>query len=472
MLKLPLSPVRFAAEDKLMENTHGANDAQYLKMTGTPVNKLILSLSVPTVISMLVTALYNTADTFFVAKLGTSATGAVSIVFSLMALIQAVGFTVGSGAGSLVSRLLGQKQNDRANEIASSGIFAGLFFGTLITVLGLIFLDPIMLLLGSTDTILPYARDYARYILIAAPAMNASFVLNFILRSEGRAKFAMVGIAAGGILNIALDPLLIFTFNMGIAGAAIATGISQLVSFVILLSVFFRGKSITKLSVKHAFTYMKGYWEILKIGFPSFCRQGLASIASILLNREAAVYGDAVVAAYSIVLKLFMLVFSAFLGFGQGFQPVAGYNYGAKLYDRVRASYRFTLILGTVVMTGLGLLFYIFAPQLISLFISDDPAVLEVGVYALRIQCFTMPVVPSIVATNMLFQSTGFAGKSTFLSSARQGVFFVPLILVLPRFFGLDGILFTQPGADYLTAACSIPMAIAFFKKLQKAKSQ
>lgn len=449
-----------------MENTHSAHETQHEKMVGTPVNKLILSLSVPTIVSMMITALYNTADTFFVAKLGTSATGAVSIVFSLMAVIQAVGFTVGSGAGSLVSRLLGEKKNERANEIASAGLFAGLFFGTLITVLGLVFLDEIMLLLGSTKTILPYARDYARYILISAPFMNASFVLNFILRSEGRAKFAMIGIAAGGIINIALDPLLIFTFKMGIAGAAVATGVSQFISFSILLSLFLRGKSITRLAVKRMFSYMRGYWDILKIGFPSFCRQGLASLSSILLNREAAVYGDAVVASYSIVLKLFMLVFSAFLGFGQGFQPVAGYNYGAMRYDRVRASYRFTLFIGTAVMTGLGVLFYIFAPQLITLFISDDPAVLEVGVYALRIQCFTMPVVPSIVATNMLFQSTGFAGKSTFLSSARQGIFFVPLILILPRLFGLNGILFTQPGADYLTAACSIPMAIAFFKKL------
>ena len=314
------------------------DQAQFIKMTETPVHKLITSLAIPTIIIMLVTAIYNIADTFFVAKLGTSASGAVGIVFSLMAIIQAIGFTLGMGSGSLISRLLGAKKNEKANEMASTGFFTAIIFGVLLALFGIINLDALMKDLGSSDSILPLAKNYAKYILIAAPVMCASFVLNNILRSEGKARFAMVGIASGSIINIFLDPILIFKFDMGISGAAIATMVSQMISFLILLSSVLIGVTISKLSIKYMSKKFSTYCLIIKTGLPSFTRQGLASISTVLLNLCAVGYGDAAVAALSIFSKIFMFIFSAVIGFGQGFQPVVGYNYGAEKYDRVRES--------------------------------------------------------------------------------------------------------------------------------------
>lgn len=307
-----------------MSAAAGAGDAQYRKMTQTPIPRLVATLAVPTIISMLVTAVYNMADTFFVAQLGTSAAGAVGIVFSLMAVIQAIGFMLGMGAGNLVSRYLGAKEQRQADCAASTTFFTALAFGLGITVLGTLFLDPLMRVLGATPTILPYARDYARYILFGAPVMCASFVLNNILRGEGKAMLAMVGIGLGGVLNIGLDPLFIYTFGLGIAGAAIATLLSQCVSFAILLSCFLRRKSAVRLHIGQVSRKAEVYARIIKTGMPSFCRQSLASVATVLLNVNAAVYGDAAVAAMSVVGRIFMFVFSFMLGFGQGFQPVAG----------------------------------------------------------------------------------------------------------------------------------------------------
>lgn len=318
------------------------NDAQYIRMTETPVGKLITSLAIPTIISMLVTSIYNIADTYFVSKLGESASGAVGIVFSLMAIIQAVGFTLGMGAGSWISRLLGEHKDKLASNVAASGFYAALLFGALISAAGFIFTNPLMNLLGATETILPFARDYARLILTASPIMAASFVMNNILRAEGKARFAMVGLTSGGILNMLLDPLFIFVFKMGIKGAAAATSISQLVSFVILLICFLQKKTITSISPKNISKNITIYLQIIKNGLPSFSRQGLASIATVALNKNAAVYGDPAVAAMSIVGKIAMFIFSVSIGIGQGYQPVVGYNYGAEKYERVKKAFFFT----------------------------------------------------------------------------------------------------------------------------------
>ena len=293
-------------------------DKQYKKMTETPVRRLIMSLSVPTIISMLVTAIYNMADTFFVGQLGKSASGAVGIVFSIMAIIQAIGFTLGMGSGTWISRLLGRKDNQKAGRVASTGIFMGLVLGIVISVVGIVFIDKILILCGATDTILPHAKNYALYILLAAPIMICSFILNNILRSEGKARFSMIGITAGGVLNIALDPLFIYVFDLGTAGAAIATAISQLVSVIILLIPFIMRKTETKPSVKRIELTALTPFHILKNGFPSFCRQGLASLATILLNTAASGYGDAAISAMSITGKIFMMVFSVVIGLGQG----------------------------------------------------------------------------------------------------------------------------------------------------------
>ncbi len=444
------------------------NEQQYLKMTATPVGKLITGLAVPTIISMLVTAVYNMADTFFVSQLGTSAAGAVGIVFSLMALIQAVGFALGMGAGSNISRLLGQKNSDRAQEIGATSFYTSILLGLLLTIYGLTHTIGMMRLLGATDTILPFAIDYARYILIGAPFMSASYVLNNILRAEGKAAFSMIGISFGGILNIILDPIFIYTFKLGIAGAAIATILSQFISFLILISCFLRKKTIVRLDIRKTAKDIDTYLLIVKTGLPSLFRQGLASIATVMLNVNAAVYGDAAVAAMSIVGKCFMLIFSSIIGFGQGFQPVAGYNYGAKKYDRVREAFRFSLTVGIIMLSILAILGFLLAPHIMRLFRRDDAEVIAIGAFALRSQCISLVVLPVSVMANMLFQSIGKYWTATFLSSARQGIFFLPLIAILPKFLGLTGVQITQMCADLLTVLCCIPFLLLFFRDLKR----
>lgn len=442
--------------------------AQYERMTGKAVGPLIVSLAIPTVISMLVSAIYNTADTYFVSKLGTSASGAVGVVFSLMAIIQAVGFTIGMGSGTWISRLLGAQDEKAASEVAASGFYSSILFGVLLAVSGLFSLDPLVRLLGATATIAPYARDYASYILLAAPVMTASFVLNNILRAEGKAKLAMLGIAAGGILNCGLDPLFIFSLGLGIGGAAIATALSQCISFAILLSAFLRGRTVTKLGLARVARRPSLYLQILKNGLPSFCRQGLASVSTVALNLNAAVYGDAAVAAMSIVGKIFMLIFSVVLGVGQGYQPVLGYNYGARKLERVREAFFFTLKLGTAIMAVSALACFFIAPSLMLLFIAEDPEVVRIGSAALRAQCLAMPLIPLGVICNMSFQSLGKSWTATLLSACRQGFFFLPFIVLLPGLIGLKGVEITQPLADLCTFAICLPFALSFLRGLGK----
>lgn len=439
---------------------------QYQKMTQTPVGKLIASLSVPTIISMLVTSIYNMADTFFVSRLGTSASGAVGIVFSLMAIIQAIGFTFGMGSGSWISRLLGAKEDEKAKQVAATGFYSAIFLCIILSIVCEWKLEDLMRLLGASETILPYAKDYAGYILLAAPVMASSFVLNNILRSEGHAKFAMIGITAGGILNVILDPIFIFTLQMGIGGAAAATALSQLISFLILLSYFVLHKTTTRLGIHRIAKQPKVYFQIIKNGLPSFSRQGLASIASILLNTQAVFYGDAAVAAMAIVGKIFMMIFSIMIGFGQGYQPVVGFNYGAKEPCRVKKAMKFTLQVGTIGMSVAAAAVLLAAPYLIRFFISDDPAVLEIGTLALRAQAVSMPLLPVGIVANMTFQSIGKSWRATIMSAMRQGIFFLPLIFLLPKFFGIWGIATAQAASDVLTAAACAPFLFGFYKNL------
>lgn len=439
-------------------------DAQYNKMINTPVSKLILNLAIPTVISMLVTSLYNMADTFFVSHICTEASAAVGIVFPIMSIIQAFGFTLGMGSGSLVSRRLGEKRNEEANKIASTGFFTALLVGALITILGLLFTSQFMELVGASETVLPYANDYARYIFWGAPLMCASFVLNNVLRSEGKAFFSMIALTSGGILNIILDPIFIYAMNLGISGAAIATLISQTVSFSILLSWFLRKKAICQMNIKH-YGGIKLLGLVAGTGLPSLARQGLASIATILLNRAAGVYGDAAVAGMSITTKIVMFIASIMIGIGQGFSPVSGYNYGAKRYDRVKQAYFFLIKCGIIVMAVFGITCSVFSEQVIRCFI-EDPKAVEIGKIALRLQTMVLPLHPLIVGTNMLMQSTGQIKSATFLSCNRQGVYFIPAILILPRIFGLNGVQISQAVADLLSTFTAIPYIIWFFRKM------
>lgn len=440
---------------------------QFNRMTTESVEKLIISLSGPTVLSMLVTSVYNLADTFFVSQLGTSASAAVGIVFSIMAIIQAVGFTLGMGAGSLISRKLGEQRNDIANLYASTAFISAFVFGTILAIIGQLFIDPLMSVLGATETVLPYARDYGRYIFYGAPVMASSFVLNNALRAEGKAGFSMIALTTGGILNIILDPFFIFVLGMGTKGAAVATLLSQCISFGIFAQFFLRKKSILKISLSSVSKKVGDYKDVVMTGLPSMCRQGLASLATVLLNRSASVYGDAAIAGMSIVTRVIMLVAGIMIGIGQGFTPVCGYNYGAKLYGRVRKSFWFTVKAGGVVMGGAALLCGIFAPQLIKLF-RNDLDVIMVGSRALRFQCITLPFHCLIIGTNMLMQSTGKIKEATFLSANRQGIYFIPLILILPHFFGLTGVEIAQACADGLSCLTTIPFIISFFRKVPK----
>ena len=439
----------------------------YRKMTETPVPRLIWKLAVPTIISMMVSSIYNTADTFFVAQLGTSAAGAVGIVFSIMAIIQAIGFTIGMGAGNILSRQLGARKDEEATVTASSGFALALVLSLLLAFSGIVFREEIMRLLGATDTILPYAEAYASYIFLGCPVMCASFVMNNYLRAEGKAVYGMIGITTGGILNIVLDPIFIFAFGFGTAGAAMATAFSQLVSFIILLSFFFKGKSSVRLSLSKVSLRPRLYLDILRIGMPTLFRQGLASIASVALNVSAAAFGDAAVAAMSISGRITMFAFSAMLGFGQGYQPVASFNFGAKRYERVREATRYTAVAGTFIMLMMALLCFVFASPIIAVFRGSDPDVMHIGVRALRFQMLLMPFTGIVTATNMGLQSTGKAGPAALLAMARQGIFFLPLILVLPQFWGVDGVIAAQPVSDALSFVLALFLFVRFIRGLR-----
>lgn len=445
-------------------------EEKYIQMTTTPVPKLICSLAVPTIISMLITSFYNMADTFFVGKLDTQSTAAVGVVFSVMAIIQAVGFFFGHGSGNYISRKLGSKEFDDASAMAANGFFLSLLSGVVIAVLGVIFIDPLSVALGSTPTILPYARQYLRIILLGAPFMTSSLVLNNQLRFQGRASFAMVGIVTGAVINIVLDPVLIFGFHMGVSGAAVATVFSQFCSFLLLVLMTRKGGSI---SIRFKNLKVNAYYlkEIFRGGIPSLCRQGLGSIAVIFLNHAAGNYGDAAIAGMSIVNRITMFANSALIGFGQGFQPVCGYNYGAKLYGRVREGFYFCVKYAFVFLVAVSVLCGIFSPDIVALFRKEDAEVIEAGALALRLQCITFSLNAWIVMSNMMLQSIGKALKASVVAGARQGYFFIPLILILPAFFGLLGVQMTQAVADVFTLMLSIPLTLSVLKEMKAAES-
>ncbi len=455
-------------------NSTISGDKKYIKMTETPIPRLIVSLGIPTTISMLITNIYNMADTYFVSQISIPAGGAASIVFGIMAIIQAFGFMFGHGAGSNISRLLGSRDIDRASRFASTAFFSAIISGLLITALGLIFIEPLMYLMGSTDEILPYAKDYGLWILLAAPAMAASCVLNNILRYEGMATLAMVGLTTGGILNMGLDPIFIFVFDMGIHGAGLATALSQYISFGILLSMFLMKKTQSRLSPKLFVPSKDILGNTIVTGLPSFARQGLNSISSMVVNNVARGFGEEAIAAIGYVFRTSNLVFSVGLGIGQGFQPVSGFNYGAKKYSRVRSGALFTLGIGMVLIGVLAAGCFIFSPEIIGMFIKPDERpediakILEIGIPALRLMCVFLLFFPVSVVGTMLFQSIGESGKALILSLLQSGGFFIPLCLILPKFLKILGIQLAQPIAYLLSALVSLPMLLIFLKKLPK----
>ncbi len=441
---------------------------KYIQMTTAPVGRLIGRLAVPTVITMLITSIYNMADTFFVGLLdNTSATGAVGVVFSFMAIIQACGFLFGQGSGNYISRMLGRQERAKAEKMASVGFFSSILAGCAIAVLGLVFLDPLARVLGATDTILPYARDYLRIILLGAPYMTAALTLNNQLRFQGAAFYSMIGIGSGGVLNILLDPVFIFGLNMGVTGAAVATVISQAVSFLLLLFGTFQ-KDNLRVRLRLFRPQWGDFAEMLRGGFPSLCRQGLASLSTIVLNLTAGSIGqDAAIAAMSVAGRVMHMAFAAILGFGQGFQPVCGFNYGAGLYSRVKEAFWFCVRLGTCLLLVASVAGFVFAPELVSLF-SSDPQVLEYGRVALRLQCVSFPLTAWFVMCTMLTQTIGRVVPASFLSLARQGLFFIPLVgaaYFFPELLGMLGVQMAQPLSDLLTAVVSVPVYLTVVRR-------
>lgn len=445
-----------------------ATVSQYDKMTKTPIPRLVLTLSVPAIVSMLVTNIYNLVDTAFVGRFGNSASGAVGVVFGFMAVIQAFGFMFGQGAGSILSRALGARDRERASVHATLGFFASFACGLIITAVGFLWLDEIVMLLGSTETIAPYAKTYITYILIAAPFMSSGLTMNNILRYEGKAALGMVGLMAGAILNMVGDPILMFGLDMGIAGAGLSTAVSQFVSWAILLGMFLSGRTESKIDVRllrRAAPAMLG--NMMATGFPSLLRQGLNSLTTVLLNKQCAVYGDAAVAAMSIVSRVVFFAFSIALGVGQGFQPVSAFNYGAKKYSRLRRGYVFTALAAEgIIVVGVAVL-TVFADRLVGVF-RNDAKVIEIGSRALRLQALATLLLPFCMATEMLFQSTGKRLGASFLSSLRSGLLFIPALLILARVRRLSGIEEAQPLSLVFAFPLTVPFAVRFFRKLPK----
>ena len=437
----------------------------YTFLTQGPIHKVILTMAVPTIISMLITSLYNIVDTFFVGQLDTQSIAAVGVVFSVMFFIQAFSFFFGNGSGNYISRELGARHYENAYTMASTGFFYALFFGIFIAVVGELLLTPLSVWLGSTPTILPYTEEYMGIVLLGAPFVTSSLCLNNQMRFQGNARYAMWGIVSGAILNVLLDPLFIFVFDMGVAGAALATVTGQAVSLFVLLYMSHYGKTITihwrNFSPK--WIYVR---EIMAGGTPSLLRQGLGCISVVMLNVAAGAYGDAAIAAMSIVNRITMFVFSMVVGLGQGFQPFCGFCYGAHLYERLRRGYVFCVRLGTVFLIVIGAVGFVLAGFVVGVF-RDDADVIDIGTVALRCQLVAYPLCAFIMMSNMLMQTIRKPLRANILAAARQGLFFIPLIVILPRMFGLFGVEICQAVSDLFSFCLSIPIVWTGFREMR-----
>ena len=437
----------------------------YNKMTKTPVSQLVIKLGIPTTISMLITNVYNLVDTYFVGSLGPSQQAATGVLFTLQAIIQAVAFMLGQGSGTMVSKELADKNTDGASKYVSSAFFTGLAIGTLLMVAGLSFLNPFLEFLGSTKTILPYAREYGMCILVGAPFMVCSFVLNNNLRYEGMALYAMIGITTGGILNIFGDYVLIRIFDMGVLGAGLATAVSQFISFCILF-ICHKKKAQGNIIVKHISKEGKVYFEICSLGFPALIRQGLASVSNGLLNNLAKPFGDAAIAAMSVVNRFSAFMMCVGLGIGQGFQPVAAFNYQAKEHERVKKALVFTMIAGFCMIGIIGIISLIFTKEIVYMFQRNEK-VLKIAEPALRYAIIGTMFLPLSVPVNMLYQSIRKAKVSAFLSMLKSGLAFIPILILTTNLWGLFGIQISQPLADVFTGIISIPFIVYFLRRKQ-----
>ena len=439
---------------------------KFKQLTESNVETLVIKLGIPTIISMLTTSFYNMADTFFVSKINTQSTAAVGIVFSMMAIIQAIGFFFGHGSGNYISLKLGAKETEEASKMAATGFLSAIIVGFIILVCGIVFIKPLAYMLGSTETILPYSISYMKYILIGAPYMTASLVLNNQLRLQGNAVFAMIGLITGAILNIILDPILIFHFDMGVKGAAIGTIISQFVGFCILL-VGTNVWGTLPINIRDFSPSLQKYKAIVIGGLPSLCRQSISSFSTAFLNTASAPFGDAAIAAMSIVNRVAMFANSAIIGFGQGFQPVCGFNYGAKKYSRVIDAFYFCVKISTFVLLILAIIIYIYSSQIVHLFNDKDITLLDVANRALKYQALSLPLWGLITLSSMMLQTTRKTIRASILAIAKQGIFLVPIIYIFPKFLGITGIEIAQPFADLLTFILAVPLGYSMIKEMK-----
>ena len=452
------------------EEDQRKRDERYIMMTQSPVKKLVLKMAGPTIISMLVTSFYNIIDAAFVGHISTEATAAVGVSFAYMTFINAIGFFFGHGSGNFISQALGAKNYSDAEKMAATGFLSPFIFGAIAGLLGLIFITPLSKAIGATPDIIAQSNNYLFYILIGTPFMMSALALNNQLRLQGNAGFAMIGITSGAVLNIILDAVFIIGLDMGVTGASLATLISQIVSWIILLIGTRMGGNV-HIRLKNLTPTLEHYKQILDGGLPSLCRQVLACTATICLNHSAAIYATAgneasTIAAFAIVSRCMMFAFSIVLGIGQGFQPICGFNYGAKLYKRVRESYTFTMSIMTMFLLISGTLGFIFAPEIIRFFRSEDPELIAIGTRVMRWQCISFPLIGLSTSTNMLLQTLRITLPATILSMCRQGIFFIPILYIAPLFLGLQGIEMTQAIADVLTFLLAIPMAVKFYKSI------
>lgn len=442
------------------------NNFQFL--TQAPVHRVILTMAVPTIISMLVTSFYNMADTYFMGRINTQCTAAVGVTFCLMSAIQAVGFFFGHGSGNFISRRLGARQRKVASVMAATGWGCSFLTGLLIAIVGWLVKSDLAIWLGATPTIQPYAEKYLGIVLLGTPLMTTSLTMNNQMRFQGNAAYSMVGIFTGALLNVALDPLFIFTFHMGISGAAWATVISQLCSFCILLHMMHHGENIP-IRLRLFSPTRTMLREIVLGGTPSLSRQGLAAASTLALNVAAGGWGDAAIAGMSIVSRVCFFVFAVIIGLGQGFQPLCGFSYGARLYNRVREGFTFCLKLGTAFLVVTAILGAIFAEPIVQLF-RHDPEVVAIGTRALRWQLLTFPLLSMVGLSNMFLQTIRKPIQANLAAASRSGLFFVPLILTLPHFLGLTGVEMCQAVSDLCAFALCAPMALLTLRDMGKEK--
>jgi len=439
---------------------------KFIKMTTMSEEKLVLSLAVPSIAIMVISALYNMADTYFVSSLGTSQVAAVGIAFPLMAVIQAMGFFFGQGTGNYMARALGAQDTDGASRMAATGLISGFIVMALIALAAFLSIDPLVSGLGATETIKPFAKEYIFFIMLASPWMVCATVLNQQLRFQGSAAIAMAGMLTGAILNIFLDPLFIFVFDLGVKGAAVATMISQMVSFFILFFYGSTRKGNIRINLKNFSPSVSRYAEMFKGGVPALLRQSLMSVASIIINHFARPYGDAAIAAISIANRLSMFATSIVLGFGQGFQPVCGFNYGAKLYSRVKKAFWFCVRFCCSSLFLISIALAIFAPNIIALFRKDDLDVIAIGAFGLRLQCISLPFTAGIIMVNMMTQTMGKALEASIVALSRQGLFLLPCIFILGPLLGLNGIQLARPVSEIASLVVVIPVLIKTLKSL------